>query len=78
MFCFSQFAFINIKAIRELMNIDEDKSIYIGDKYGYTGTTSPFIVLYEAIKQGKIKRGDYIVFWTFGSGSESIVMLYKY
>lgn len=78
MFCFSQFAFVNIKAMRKLMNIDEDKNIYIGDKYGYTGTSSPFISLYEAIKQGNVKRGDYIVFWTIGSGSESIVLLYKY
>ncbi|MFL0194230.1 3-oxoacyl-[acyl-carrier-protein] synthase III C-terminal domain-containing protein [Clostridium sp. WILCCON 0269] len=78
MFCFSQFAFVNIKTIRELMDIDEDKSIYIGDKYGYTSTSSPFIALYEAIEQGKVKRGDYIVFWTIGTGSESIVMLYKY
>ena len=78
MFCFSQFALVNIKAIRKIMNIDEDKSIYIGDKYGYTCTSSPFIVLYEAIQQGKVKRGDYIVFWTIGAGSESVVMLYKY
>lgn len=78
MFCLSQLALKNIKKIRELMNIDEGKSIYIGDKYGYTGTSSPFIALYESIKQGKIKRGDYVVFWTFGAGSQSIVMLYKY
>ena len=78
MFCLSQLALINIKKIRELMNIDEDKSIYIGDKYGYTGTSSPFIALYESIQQGKVKRGDYVVFWTFGAGSQSIVMLYKY
>lgn len=78
MFCFSQFAFSNIKHIRELMNIDEDNSIYIGDKYGYTSTSSPFIALYKAIEQKKVKRGDYIVFWTIGSGSQSIVMLYKY
>jgi len=78
MFCFSQFAFINIKTIREILNIDEGKSIYIGDKYGYTGTTSPFIVLNEAIKEEKIKRGDYVVFWTIGAGSESVIILYKY
>lgn len=78
MFCLSQLALVNTKKIRELMNIDEEKSIYIGDRYGYTGTTSPFIALYEAIKQGKVKRGDYIVFWTFGAGSQSIAMLYKY
>jgi len=78
MFCFSQFALVNIKHIRDLMNIDESKSIYIGDKYGYTSTSSPFIALYEAINQGKVKRGDYVMFWTIGTGSESIVILYKY
>lgn len=78
MFCFSQFAFINIKNIRQLLDMGEDKSIYIGNKYGYTGTTSPFIALYESIKEGKVKRGDYVIFWTIGSGSQSIVMLYKY
>lgn len=78
MFCFSQFAFANIKVIRELMDIDEDKSIYIGDKYGYTSTSSPFVALYEAIKQGKVKRGDYIMFWTIGGGSQSIITLYRY
>lgn len=41
-------------------------------------TTSPFIALYESIKEGKVKRGDYVIFWTIGSGSQSIVMLYKY
>jgi 3-oxoacyl-[acyl-carrier-protein] synthase-3 len=78
MFCLSQLAIANVKKIRELMNINEDKSIYIGDKYGYTGTTSPFIALYEAIKQGQVKRGDYIMLWTFGAGCQSIALLYKY
>lgn len=78
MFCLSQLALINIKKIRKLMNIDEEKSIYIGDKYGYTGTSSPFIALYESIKQGKVKRGDYVMFWTFAAGSQNIVILYKY
>ncbi|WP_271812702.1 ketoacyl-ACP synthase III [Clostridium beijerinckii] len=78
MFCLSQLTIKNTERIRELMDIGEDKSIYIGNKYGYTGTTSPFIVLYEAINQGKIKRGDYIVIWTFGAGSQGIAMIYKY
>lgn len=78
MFCLSQLALANTQKIRELMNIDENKSIYIGDKYGYTGTTSPFIALYESIKLGKVRRGDYIILWTFGAGCQSIAMLYKY
>lgn len=60
------------------MNIDDAKSIYVGDTYGYTSTSSPFVALYEAIQQGDVKTGDYIMFWTIGSGSQSIVILYKY
>ncbi|WP_147564778.1 3-oxoacyl-[acyl-carrier-protein] synthase III C-terminal domain-containing protein [Clostridium tyrobutyricum] len=78
MFCFSQLAVRNIEKIRELMNIDEDRSMYIGNKYGYTGTSSPFIALYESIKKNKVKRGDYIMIWTFAAGSQGIVILYKY
>jgi 3-oxoacyl-[acyl-carrier-protein] synthase-3 len=55
-----------------------DKIIYIGDKYGYTGTTSPLISLYEGIQQGRIKRGDTVLFWTVGAGHQFIVMLFKY
>lgn len=78
MFCFSQLAVKNIYKIREAMDIPVEKSLYIGDKYGYTGTSSPFIALYEAIEKGKVKRGDYIMIWTFAAGSQGIVILFKY
>lgn len=39
---------------------------FVADKYGYTGTTSPFMALYEAINAGEIKRGDLINIWTIG------------
>jgi len=78
MFCFSQFAYSNIVNIRNAMNISEKNSLYVGDTYGYTGTSSPFIVLYEGIKNNKIKRGDYIMFWTIASGSSHMALLLKY
>jgi 3-oxoacyl-[acyl-carrier-protein] synthase-3 len=78
MFCFSQFSYSNLINIRKAMNISESKSLYVGDTYGYTGTSSPFIVLYEAIKKNKVKRGDYIMFWTIASGTSHIALLFKY
>lgn len=77
-FCFSQYALCNIKDLRKLMNIDENKSLFIGSEYGYTGTSSPFIALYEAIERKLIKRGDYVMFWTIGAGSQNISLLFKY
>ena len=41
-----------------------NKIPYIGDKYGYTGTASPLLALYSSLKEGKIKRGDYIEHWS--------------
>lgn len=77
-FCFSQLLKKNIEILRENMNIPEEKSAYIGDIYGYTGATSPFIALYELIKNNKIKRGDFIMFWTVGAGMQHIFMLIRY
>ncbi|WP_294401648.1 3-oxoacyl-[acyl-carrier-protein] synthase III C-terminal domain-containing protein [uncultured Clostridium sp.] len=78
MYCFSQYCYSNIEYLREKMNISPEKSLFIGDVYGYTGTTSPFLVLYEAVKQKKVKRGDYIILWTVGAGTINIALLFKY
>lgn len=78
MFCFSQIAIKNIVIFREKMGISEEKSPYVGDSYGYTGTTSPFLVLYEGIKTGQVKHGDYIIFCTVAAGSIHITLLLKY
>lgn len=77
MFCFTQYAYQNFKTFRSVLNIGEEKSLYIGDEYGYTGTSSPFIVLYESMKRGLVKKGDYVVIWTVSAGSERITLLLK-
>lgn len=58
--------------------IDEEKIIYIGDKYGYTGTSAPFIALHDGIKENKIKPGDIVMLWTMGIGYSIGVSLFKY
>lgn len=78
MFCLSQYTYKNIEYIREKLNISEKNSIYIGDTYGYTGTTSPFIALYTAIKNNQIHHGDYVMLWTVGAGYFHIAVLLKY
>jgi 3-oxoacyl-[acyl-carrier-protein] synthase III len=77
-FCFSQFALSNIKKIQKHFKILDEKIVYVGDKYGYTTTSSPFISLYEGIESNRIKRGDIVLFWTIGAGHEMVAMLFKY
>lgn len=84
LFCFSQYASVTTIGIREEMNnrhnlcIPEEKFVYIGDKYGYTGVSSPFVALYEAIKQGRINRGDTILLWSIGLWWTAGGILVKY
>lgn len=77
-YCFSQFAISNILKFKEHFNVSEDKFIYVGDKFAYTGTSSPFVALHEGIESGRIKRGDTVLFWTVGAGNLLIAMLFKY
>lgn len=78
MFCFSQSVYKFNKELRALLGLEEERSLYVGGEYGYTGTTSPFIVLCESLQKGLVQKGDLVVFWTIGSGRSNIVLLLKY
>lgn len=77
-YCLSQFSIANIKRVQDHFHIDDEKIMYYGDKFGYTGTSSPFIAMHEGIREGRIKRGDTILFWTIGGGYQLVAMLFKY
>lgn len=64
--------------IQEEIGFSNDQMIFVGDQFGYPGTSSPFLALHEGIQTEKIKRGDHVLFWTIGTGYEFITMLYKY
>ncbi len=75
--CASQFSYALFEEIRKTCGIQKEKGIYVGDKYGYTGTSSPFFAYTEGIKQGKIKKGDIVFFTTVGVGYSICSMLLK-
>ncbi|MBE6053253.1 MAG: ketoacyl-ACP synthase III [Clostridium sartagoforme] len=75
---FSQFTIPDAKLTLQKLGIDESRTTYIGDEYGYTGTTSPIIALDRALKTGKINKGDYVTLSSMGSGSVVTVLLFKF
>lgn len=77
-YCLSQFSLENVLNVKKHLNLDDSQIIYIGDKFGYTSTSSPFIALHEGIARGTIKRGDIVLFWTIGCGYQLVSMLYRY
>jgi len=76
-FLFSQFSKVDIYATMEKMDISFDKTTFVGEKYGYTGCSSPFFALNDALKNGKVKSGDNIVFCSVGAGYTMCAILFK-
>ena len=75
---FSQFTIPDARLTLEKLDIDKNRTTYIGDEFGYTGTTSPIIALDRALKSEKIKKGDYVTLASMGSGSVVTVLLFKF
>ena len=76
-FFFSQYVKATIDLLQAGLEIPPDKLIYIGDKFGYTGANSPFLVMQEAIKLGQVQKGDLCLFWTIGSAFQHAFVLAK-
>ena len=78
LYCLSQFAKKNIDMIREALEEPEHKFPFVGDKFGYTSVTSPFMALADSVSNGNLKRGDYVILWTVGAGVVASCMLLRY
>ncbi|AIQ63877.1 3-oxoacyl-[acyl-carrier-protein] synthase 3 [compost metagenome] len=76
--CFSQLSLPNIRAVAEKTGIPADAPVYIGDEFGYTSTSSPFIALHRAVDSGKLERGDKVLFWTVGAGWQNVAFVMEY
>ncbi len=74
----SQFALNNIKMVAEDLGESMDKFTFIGDEFGYTGTTSPMLAYVRAVENNELEIGDYVIFWTVGAGTTCVCCLYQY
>jgi len=57
-----------ILKVMELLDLPIEKTTMVMDKYGYTGSGCIPMTFYHALRAGKIKRGDTVVFVASGSG----------
>lgn len=76
--CFSQSNKANLKMIQEELGFNSENILFVADEFGYSGTSSPFLALHEGVRTGKIQRGDYVLFWTIGTGYQFVTMLMQY
>ena len=75
--CASQFTYSLFEQSRKRCNIPKEKGIYIGNKYGYTGTSSPFFAYTQGVLDKKIKPGDLVFFTSVGVGHTISSMLVR-
>lgn len=57
-----------ISAIAERLNVPEDKVMVNLQKYGNTSSATIPIALYEAVEEGRVKKGDLVAMVAFGGG----------
>jgi len=74
----SQFAKSSLDFIREQLGETEDKFPFVGNKFGYTGATRPFLTLAKSFERDQVKRGDYVIFWSVRAGYTCSSLLMRY
>ena len=74
----SQFAWKSIQGVCKDLEEEIEKFTFIGDEFGYTGTTSPMLAYARALEKEELEIGDYVVFWTVGAGTTCVCLLYQY
>lgn len=67
-----------IETTANLLGMDMDKMIVNIHKYGNTSAATVPIAFHEAITDGRIKRGDVVLFDAFGAGLTAGATLLKY
>lgn len=67
-----------ISAVAKKLGIDKDKIFVNIDRYGNMSAASIAVALSEAVEEGRIKKGDYVVLVAFGAGLVSAANVVKW
>ncbi len=67
-----------IKAVGDALGLNEEQTIVTVDKYGNTSAASIPMAMNYAFEQGKIKKGDTVLFDAFGAGLTWGSALFKF
>lgn len=57
-----------IEQVMEILDLPMEKTTTIMDQFGYTGSACVPMAFYEAVKAGRVQRGDMVMFVASGSG----------
>jgi 3-oxoacyl-[acyl-carrier-protein] synthase III len=78
LFLWTQVNLATIKIVMEQMNLPMERTHTIMHKWGYTGSACIPMVLDDAIREGKLNRGDRFVMCASGGGLNMAAMVFQY
>jgi 3-oxoacyl-[acyl-carrier-protein] synthase-3 len=67
-FIFTQINHSVISQVMEILNVPMTKTTTIMDRYGYTGSGCVPMAFHHAVTEGRIRRGDHVLFMASGAG----------
>lgn len=67
-----------VRATLEALGLSMERTHWIADKFGYAGSASAFMALYDALDQGKLAEGDLLAFCTSGAGFVLSTALFRW
>jgi len=67
-FIFTQINHSVISEVMEILSVPMTKTTTIMDRYGYTGSGCVPMAFHHAVTEGRIKRGDRVLFMASGAG----------
>ncbi len=67
-YIFTQINHSVIKRVMEILGADPGKTTTVMDKYGYTGSGCVPMAFHHAVGEGRIRRGDRVIFVASGAG----------
>ncbi len=65
---FNQISMKDIEDTLLALSLPADRTHMVMDRFGYAGSASAIMALHDALEEGKIKKGDYVMFCTSGAG----------
>lgn len=74
----SQFSKADLEITMTSLGTDMNDSIFVGNKYGYTGCTSPIMALDDRLKLEPFSHDEIVVFCSVASGYSMAALLYKW
>ncbi len=74
----SQFSKSDLTLTLEKLGADISSATFIGDRYGYTGCTSPIMALDDRLYIMPFEKDDIVIFCSVASGYSMTALLYKW